>query len=229
MRIDENNNIEVECQEDYDKGIINDYCFTCKPDQLIYTKDLMHCVGLALINEVNRIRKRGLMHVHYNKEFIRGEDGNIILPDDKIKLTNECLENFVNDFEKNEKGKKIFKNPRAIMVYVRSLPIGKIVENIVLRNEFTGEIHEVETKDINRYENPMADYIKDWLKKKKIDLYGSNATSNKILPSVLNMVDNPKEINHKEFALAHDNLRIGMYNKANTLLNLKDYKTGLYF
>ena len=120
MIIDENGNIEIESEKDYEKKIINDYSFTCNPQQIIYTKNLKHCVGLALISEVNGIRKRGLMHVYYNKEFTRNRDGNIFLPKEKAKETGKILENFIRDFEKNERGKRVFKNPKAIMDYVRS-------------------------------------------------------------------------------------------------------------
>ncbi len=229
MKLDEDKNIEVESEGDYKKGKINDCAFTYNPEQNLYTKDLMHCVGLALIDEVKGIRKRGLIHIYYNKEFVRNGDNNIILPDEKVKETYNLLKNFVGDFRLNEEGKKIFKNPKALMVYVRSVPIGTSVEKIVLRNEFTDIAEEKKIKDTDRYENPMADYIGNWLKKKKIELYASQATSNKKLPSVLNMEDDPKEIHHKEFCLGHDRIRIGMYNKDGVLLNKNDYEDGLDF
>lgn len=229
MKINESGNIEIESEEDYKKGVTNDYGFTCNPQQDLYTKSLKHCVGLALIDEVKGVRKRGLIYIHYNKEFSRNGKDNIILPKEKAKKTDKILRNFVRDFKKNEEGKRVFKNPKAIMVYVRSVPIGISVEKMVLRSELSGSIKKKEIKDTDRYENPMADYIKNWLEMRNIELYASNATSNKKFPSILNMEDDPKEIYHKEFSLGHDRIRIGMYNEKGILLNKKDYEAGLDF
>lgn len=229
MKIDENGNIEIESEKDYKNKRFNDYGFTSYPKQIIYTKDLVHCIGLALIKEVSGIRKRGLMHVFYNREFTRNGNGNIIVREDKLKDIEKILENFIRDFQKDDNNKKKFTDPRAIIVYNRTLLIDRTAEKIVLRDEFTGELNEREIEDKNKYENPMADYIRNWIKNKNIDLYLSQATTNKKILSVLNMEDDPKEIYHKEFALTNDKIRIGMYNKANILLNAKNYEAGLEF
>ena len=227
MKIDENGNLEIESEKDYKQGKINDYGFTSNPEQLIYTKDLMHCIGLALISESKGVRKRGLIHVHYNREFIRNGDGNISIPEKKAGETNKVLENFIRDFE-GKKG-KIFKNPRAIMIYRRSMLIDRSTEKINLKDDFTEEFNEREIKDENRYENPMADHIRNWLRNRNIDLYFQEATSNEKLPSILNMNEDPKEIHHKEFALKHDKIRVGMYNRKGILLNRNDYEAELDF
>ena len=229
MRIDENGNLEIECDEDFKQGIVNDYDFTFNPNQIIYTKDLRHCVGLAFIDEVSGTRKRGLMHVLYNKEFVKSDKGYLLVPKDRALRTKAVLDNFLKDFEKSEDKKRVFKNPRAIMVYNRTTRLDTKTEKITLRDEFTNELHQKEIEDRNRYENPMADFIKHWLEKKYIDLYAPNATSNKKLPSVLNMEEDPKEICYKQFSLGHDRIRIGMYNRQGILLNKNDYEAWLDF
>ena len=229
MRIDENKNIEVECEEDAKNKKFNDYSFTFNPNQLIYTKDLRHCVGLGLIQEVNNIRKRGLMHVLYNREFTRDKNKGIIVREDKLKETERVLEMFLKDFKKDKYDKNIFTDPKAILVYNRSFPMDTTVEKIILMDEFTELLNEREIEDINRYENPMAEYIKNWIEKKEIKSYILEATSNKKMPSILDMDDDPKEIDHKEFALTNNEIRVGMYNKAGVLLNPKDYKEGLKY
>lgn len=202
MRIDEQGNIEIESELDYDEGLTNDYGFTSNPKQVIFTKDLMHCVGLGFIDEINDIRKRGLIHVLYNKEFTRNEDRKIILPKDIARAKEQRLDEFLIKFKENNESKKVFNNPKAIMVYIRN----------------------VYSEKIKGYENPMANYIISWLEKKNINLYGSEASGYKKLPSILDLDDDPKEIHHKEFAIWHDRIAIGLYNKLGTLLNPKNYE-----
>ncbi|MDD5192566.1 MAG: hypothetical protein PHH54_01520 [Candidatus Nanoarchaeia archaeon] len=227
MRIDENGNIEVECNEDYEKGIINDYGITSDPSQIVYTKDLIHCVGLGLVADGNNIRKRGLMHVHHNPKFnqksARDFIGNMILPERKVIETNSALESFLRDFQKSENG-VLFSKPSAIMVYVRSLLIDRTKEKIILRDDITGKLNEREIEDINQYGNLMADYIKKWLETKNISLYASDARTNKKMHDILNMREDPKETFSKQFALKHDKIAIGMYNKSGIMLNRKDYE-----
>jgi len=229
METDENGNLEIECDEDYKQGRVNDYGFTCNPSQMIYTKDLRHCVGLALIREVSGTRKRGLMHVLYNQEFVKSDQGDLLVPETIALRTEAVLDNFLKDFEKNENEKRVFKNPRAIMVYNRTTLLDIKTERIVLRDEFTEELNERAIEDRNRYENPMADFIKHWLEKKRIDLYGPNATSNQKLPTVLNMGEDPRGVCYKEFSLGHDRIRMGMYNRQGILLNKNDYEAWLEF
>ncbi len=229
MRIDENDNIEIESEEDYKKGILSDYGFTCNPKQTIYTKDLVHCVGLGFIQEINGIRKRGLMHVFYNKEFARNENSNLVVRKDRLKETKRALEEFLAGFKENGRNKNAFTHPKAIMVYTRTFLVDRTAEKIILRDESTEEFNEREIEDKNRYENPMANYIRKWIEKNNIDLCVSEATTNKKMPSVLNMDDDPTEIHHKEFALTNDKIRIGMYNEEDILLNPKNYEAGLEF
>ena len=191
MRIDEQGNIEVETESDSKRKIYNDYSFTCNPHQIIYTQDLVDCVGLGLLDEHKRIRKRGLMHIYYKKQIFANKN-------DKINLLNKLrdereqkLEEFLSNFEKDDYGKKVYQNPRAILVYIRGV-------NFVRGNGF---------------ENPMANLIRKWLEDKNISLYCSEASGNKTLPSILNLDDDPKEIYSKQFALWHDKIKVGMYNK----------------
>jgi len=207
MKQDEFGNIEVESKEDFKNGIVNDYSFAYDPKQIIYTRDLKNCVGLGLIKKVKGIRKRGLIHVLYNKEFTKDDYGNISIPQHIALRTTDVLNNFINDFKNNKKSVMTFKNPKAIMVYLRP----------------------VYSKKTEGYENPMADYIKGYLKKLKIDLYSTEATTNNELPSVLNMDADPKEVYHKDFALKHDSIAIVMYNNCGAWINKKGYELLLNF
>lgn len=229
MKIDPDGNIEIESEEDSAQKRVNDYGFTSDPDQIIYTRGLVHCVGLGLIKQVGDIRKRGLMHVFYNKEFTRNPDGSVVVRQDRLEKTEKCLEDFAKDFEKDEHCRVVFTDPKAILVYNRTLVVGQTTEKIYLRDDITGELNQREVEDLGRYENPMARYIEAWLKKMNINLYLSNARTNKQFPSVLNMEYDPKETHHKDFALTHSKVKIGMYNKAGSLLNKNDYAAGLEF
>lgn len=229
METNKDGNLEIECDEDVEKKMFNDYGFTSNPSQIIYTKDLIHCVGFGIIDEVKGVRKRGLMHVLYNQEFVKDEKGDLIISEDVALRTETALNNFLKDFEKSEDKKPVFKNPRAIMVYNRTTLLDIKKKKILLTDEFTGESNEREIEDRNRYENPMADFIKGWLKKRHIDLYASNATSNKRLPTILNMEEDPKEVFYKIFSLGHDKIRIGMYNRQGKLLNKDNYAAWLDF
>ena len=42
-----------------------EYKFSSNPNEVLYTSGLDSCVGLALIEEIDKTRKRGLAHVYW--------------------------------------------------------------------------------------------------------------------------------------------------------------------
>lgn len=196
MKTDSSGHIEIE--------EFNDYGFTSNPKQNIYTKNLMHGIGLGLICKVNGTRKRGLMHVCSEDELSKNSD-KMGLNYNLGQETYKVLDNFIKDFIGNEKDLNVRKNIKAMIVYNRHLF----------------------SKEIEGYENPTANCIKEWLKDNDIDLYVSESTTNKKLPEILNGKEDPKEVHHKDFALKNNKIAIVMYNRKGTWLNRDNYELPL--
>jgi len=184
MRIDEQGHIEVESEGDYNKGVIDDCAFTSDPKQIIYTKDLVTCVGLALVEKLsNENLKRGLMHIYYSgkagykktKKSVYNPKGiNLVLKRKEKTRVIRSLEKFLHNFE---------KEPRAFLVYVR----------------YKG--------DVNGFENPMARYIYNWLLDKGVGIYFSEASGNKNKEKSYLYMD-PDIVHHKNFSIHHNKIAI---------------------
>ena len=76
-----------------------EYKITTNPLESLFTKDLDSCIGLALVENIETSRKRGLAHYHYSGDmkYLPG-DGDFVLLDEDVSRADEFMKEFLGKF-----------------------------------------------------------------------------------------------------------------------------------
>ena len=126
-----------------------EYKLSMNENKVIHTCGLSSCVGLALIEDIGKKRKRGLAHIYWGGEKdIEESNGRLKISKPDIKRVDGFLKEFIGEF----KGKPFqdIKN------------FGKMYSLMVFNRPFYGKT--------NYNENPMATHVMDWVLEHKINL-----------------------------------------------------------
>ena len=176
-----------------------EYSFSKNPNEVLYTTGLVSCVGLALIEDINNERKRGLAHVYWggNKE-VNDPKQRLMLPKSEIERVDGFLKEFIGNFKgKNFEEIKEFGEFYSVMVFNRPLH-----------------------GNTNYNENPLATYVMDWLLGHKANLKmseGINIWEKQTIDS------KGMALRHDKLAILYKNTLGKIINYGNTDTNLSDF------
>jgi len=177
-----------------------EYGFTMDPDKVLYTTNLDYCVGLGLVEDVRKNRKRGLAHIFGGGDKkSKDSKGRLVASKESIQRVDSVLTSFVGDF----KG-KMFQNIKDFR---------RMYSLIVFSRPFYGNTES--------YENPMATHIMNWLLGHDINLkkiedindWDAQAISHKDMA-----------LHHNKLAVLYRNSRGKLLNYGNTDEELENFE-----
>jgi hypothetical protein len=140
---------------------------TTNPNEYLKTCEISTCVGLALVEDLNSVRKRGLTYVSYDASNCYNAKGVCKLTPESEQRGSKILEKIISQFRGLQKFPKRLEDAEKIRAYV-------IANRTKQEKIKKPKVKEGLPKDIGKI-NPMFDFILNWLSKQNITLALSDA------------------------------------------------------
>lgn len=191
-----------------------EYKQTTDPNEYLRTCEIDSCVGLALVEDLGGVRKRGLTYISYDTSNCY--DKNVIcrLSPESEQRGNRILEKVVSQFMELEGFPKELEDAEGIRAYV--------VANRTKQEKAKERKTALESPEDIGQVNPMFDFILGWLCEKGINTALSDANSKWRRES--EKLDTKLYPIHTKIIVLHQNkLNILYMSNTNTWLNPETY------
>jgi hypothetical protein len=194
-----------------------EYKETTNPNEYLKTCELDTCVGLALVEDLGKIRKRGLTYINYDTSDCYDKDGICKLTQESQERGIKILEKIVSQFRGLEESKefpKELEDAEKIRAYV--------VANRTKQEKAKKSSIECGLPDDIGEINPMFDFIINWFYEKNISVVSDGISKwKKEADKVVDKKLYP--IHTKEIILHQGKINILYRDNFNKLLNSETY------
>lgn len=162
---------------------LNEAKITSNSKKPLYTESILNCVGVVVIEKSNEKIRRGLAHIKYNPGIFKGD----------VDFEGEG-----GMIPTKQEIRKVRKDLEGFVSHFTD-PIAILVYNTIKKNKE------------GKFENPMANYIFNWLLDNNVALYFPNNETNKSL--VTPWTDDQTGTYYKNFGIYDDKIVVMNFSK----------------